>query len=174
MMQLKMLLASLGIKLFYTDTDSIFIDQKLPDYLIGKELGQLKDELSGGYINKAYFLGIKIYGYLDSNNQIHSVFSGVERNSLTWNEIELIAKGITITKPSSAKFYKNISSLNIQIKHDLNTSIEFNPRKIINNNKYSPIKINIKFLITIDYYLKLLRNKIIHLINKYNVGKLRK
>jgi hypothetical protein len=59
MMELKMLLIKLGIKLYYTDTDSFFVDKELPEYLIGKELGQLKDELNGGVIKKAYFLGIK-------------------------------------------------------------------------------------------------------------------
>ena len=53
MMKLKMLLIKLGIKLFYTDTDSIFVDKELPNYLIGKEIGQLKDELDGGVIKKA-------------------------------------------------------------------------------------------------------------------------
>jgi hypothetical protein len=83
MIELKMLLIKLGIKLFYTDTDSIFVDKELPNYLIGKDLGQLKDELNGGAIKKAYFLGIKKYGYIDSNDKIHSTFSGVARNSLS-------------------------------------------------------------------------------------------
>gem|GEM_PF-2490565 len=83
MMELKMLLIKLGIKLYYTDTDSIFVDKELPSYLIGNELGQLKDELNGGFIKKGYFLGIKKYGFIDNNDKIHSVFSGVERNSLT-------------------------------------------------------------------------------------------
>jgi hypothetical protein len=48
MMELKMLLVKLGIKLYYTDTDSFFVDKELPAYLIGDELGQLKDELKGG------------------------------------------------------------------------------------------------------------------------------
>jgi|ERR1700755_98787 len=83
MIELKMLLIKLGIKLYYTDTDSIFVDKDLPHYLIGKDLGQLKDELSGSVIKKAYFLGIKKYGYLDENNEVHSIFSGVERNTLS-------------------------------------------------------------------------------------------
>jgi hypothetical protein len=78
-----MLLIKLGIKLYYTDTDSIFTDKELPEYLIGKALGQLKDELNGGVIKKAYFLGIKKYGYIDNNDKTHSTFSGIERNSLT-------------------------------------------------------------------------------------------
>jgi hypothetical protein len=72
-----------NIKLYYTDTDSIFVDKDLPSNLIGDDLGQMKDELGGGLIGKAYFLGIKKYGYIDQNGLVHSVFSGVERNSLT-------------------------------------------------------------------------------------------
>jgi hypothetical protein len=83
MIELKMLLLKLGIRLYYTDTDSIFVDGDLPSELIGNELGQLKDELKGGVIKKAYFLGIKKYGFLDDKDNIHSVFSGIERNSLT-------------------------------------------------------------------------------------------
>jgi hypothetical protein len=173
MIELKMLLAKLGINLYYTDTDSIFVDKELPQELIGNELGQLKDELKGEYIKKAYFLGIKKYGYLDSNNNIHSVFSGVERNSLTWNEIEQISKGIIIVKPSPAKFFKNLANLNINIKNSLTTSIIFNPRKKLFNNKYLAIKINFKFLITIDYYLNLLKNKIVYFIKKYNIKKIK-
>jgi DNA polymerase type B, organellar and viral len=59
MIEYKILLTKLGINLFYTDTDSIFINKELPDYLIGEALGLMKDELKGGWINKAYFLGIK-------------------------------------------------------------------------------------------------------------------
>nr|YP_009498234.1 hypothetical protein [Lactifluus piperatus]AWX53020.1 hypothetical protein [Lactifluus piperatus] len=80
MMELKMLLIKLGIKIYYTDTDSFFTDKEIPAYLIDNELGKLKDELKGGVIKKAYFFGIKKYGYIDNNNYTHSVFSGVERN----------------------------------------------------------------------------------------------
>jgi DNA polymerase elongation subunit (family B) len=87
MMELKMLLIKLGIKLYYTDTDSIFVDNEIPNSLVGKELGQLKDELNGGIIKKAYFLGIKKYGYIDENNQVHSIFfrSRKRFTYLKWN-----------------------------------------------------------------------------------------
>ena len=123
MMKLKTLLTSLGIKIYYTDTDSLFTDKEIPSFLIGKDLGLLKDELNGGVIKKAYFLGIKKYGYIDDNDNVHSVFSGIERNSLSWNEIESIANGFTIIKESSIRFYKNFSNLNITIKNSLQSSI---------------------------------------------------
>ena len=52
-------------KLFYSDTDSIFVDRDLPKDLIGNEIGQFKLE----YIFKeVVFLGPKIYGGLIDNN----------------------------------------------------------------------------------------------------------
>jgi hypothetical protein len=48
MIKYKILLNKSGINLFYTDTDSIFIDKELPEYLIGNGLGLMKDELKGG------------------------------------------------------------------------------------------------------------------------------
>jgi DNA polymerase type B, organellar and viral len=173
MMELKMLLLKLGIKLYYTDTDSIFTDKEIPNYLIGKDLGQLKDELNGKFIKKAYFLGIKKYGYVDSDNNIHSIFSGIERDSLTWNEIEEIAKGFTIVKTSPIRFYKNFDNLNIIIKNQLKTSIIFNPRKKMFNNKYLPIIINVNFMTKIHYYLKIIKNRIIFFIKKYDLNKIK-
>jgi len=173
MMELKMLLIKLGIKLYYTDTDSIFTDKEIPEYLIGKELGQLKDELNGKFIKKAYFLGIKKYGYIDSDDNIHSIFSGVERNSLTWNEIEQIAKGFTVIKHVPLKFFKSFTSLNITIKNSLMTSIIFNPRKKLINNFYKPMRINNKIITSFNYYLKIIKYRIISLINKYNLNKLK-
>lgn len=160
------------LNLYYTDTDSILIGGNLPLELIGDDLGQMKDELGGGIIQKAYFLGIKKYGYIDNNNTTHSVFSGIERNSLTWGEIEQVAQGSTVIKKSPPRFYKNLSHLNINIKNNLETSVIFNPRKKLVNNKYIPMKINSNLLITIDYYLKLLKYKIVYLIKKYNLRKL--
>lgn len=175
MMELKMLLIKLGINLYYTDTDSIFTDKEIPDYLnlIGKDLGQLKDELNGKFIKKGYFLGIKKYGYLDSDNNTHSIFSGVERNSLSWNEIEQIADGFTLVKTSPIRFYKNFDNLNIIIKNQLKTSIIFNTRKKIFNNKYLPIILNIKFITKIHYYLKIIKNRIIRFIKKYDLNKIK-
>jgi hypothetical protein len=43
----------------YTDTDSVFISEKLDDKFIGSELGFMKDELPGLIIKEGYFLGIK-------------------------------------------------------------------------------------------------------------------
>ena len=124
-------------------------------------------------LKNKYFFGIKKYGYIDNKDKIHSTFSGIERNSLSWNEIEQISKGITIIKISPIRFFKNFNTLNINIKNCLNTSIVFNPRKKLMNNFYNPMKINIKIFITFNYYLKIIKYRIISLINKYNIFKLK-
>ena len=86
----------------YTDTDSAFTTKPINPNLLGIELGQMKDELKGQVINEAYFLGSKKYGYyiIDNlgNKQEYSVFSGVPRNSLSFEEVKSIFEGNVITK----------------------------------------------------------------------------
>ena len=163
-------LIDLGINIYYMDTDSMTIDGVLPNEYIGNKLGLFKLE---HIIKKAYFLGIKKYGYIDNNDKIHSTFSGIERNSLSWNEIEQIANGFTVVKETPIRFFKIFNTLNIIIKNSLKTSITFKTRKILYNNFYKPININIKFLIIFSYYLKIIKYRIISLINKYKIFKLK-
>lgn len=47
----------------YSDTDSILTTNTLHENFIGKELGQVKDELNGKSMDKCLVLGIKEYGY---------------------------------------------------------------------------------------------------------------
>lgn len=118
----------------YTDTDSIFTTKKLDDNLIGKELGLMKDELNDNHIggdeayniiDEAYFLGIKQYGYsyIENNDMDHynqyiynSVFAGITRNTITFDEIESIFNGDTIIKYIPTRFYKSFKDLSITIK----------------------------------------------------------
>ena len=99
MIEYKNICEQLGINNFYTDTDSLITDKPLPNYLIGKDIGLMKDELDSGIITKAYFLGIKNYGYeylnKDGEIKFKSIFSGVERYSLT---LEELVKDIQLNK----------------------------------------------------------------------------
>ena len=71
----------------------------------------MKDEMKGLVIKEALFLGPKQYGYwyLDKeNNKVEaSVFAGVSRNSLTFDELIKIQEGQTITKSIPNRFYKS-------------------------------------------------------------------
>jgi hypothetical protein len=155
-----------GIKIYYFDTDSMFTDKPLPEYLIGDGLGLMKDELKGGIIKKAYFLGIKKYGYIDSNGHTKSVFSGVQRNSLTFNEIESIANGNIIHKTISNRFYKDFRSLDISIKPS-SLSIKFDTFKLLKHNIYYPINMEISLRNRFSFYERLIITRIKHLIKKF-------
>jgi hypothetical protein len=53
-------------ELYYTDTDSVFIDRPLPDQMVGSELGQMKLE----YIfEDCVFLGPKIYAGITTDGR---------------------------------------------------------------------------------------------------------
>lgn len=71
-----------------------------------------------------------------------SVFAGVKRNSLTFKEVTDIFNGATIVKENSSRFFKSLNQLNIRIK-DSKTSIVKRSHKILVENNYIPISINI-------------------------------
>jgi len=104
----------------YTDTDSIFTTEPFPASLIGSALGMMKDEMKGMLIDRAYFLGIKnyVYQYTNTNGETitKSVFAGVEKDSVSWNEVELLIKGESIKKNIERRFFRNMKTLDISIK----------------------------------------------------------
>jgi hypothetical protein len=59
MSKIKNHILSRGGKIYYTDTDSIVTDIKLPDELIGEDLGQFKQD---PIILRGYFISSKLYG----------------------------------------------------------------------------------------------------------------
>ena len=110
----------------YTDTDSAFTSKPMDPSLIGIDIGLMKDELKGNIIKEAYFLGPKKYGYYILEEGIKkefSVFSGVPRNSLSFDEIIRIYKGESIIKTINSRFYKSFTNLTISIK-DTKTTIK--------------------------------------------------
>lgn len=78
-----------GYEVYYTDTDSIFVNKPHSTEMVGDGLGQMKDELKGGVRSKGYFLVIKKYCYI-VNDETHSLFSGVKSNSLSVSEVETL------------------------------------------------------------------------------------
>lgn len=146
-------------KVYYTDTDSIFVDKQLPQNMVGPELGQMKDELKGGVIKEAYFFGIKKYAYIDNNNKLTTVFSGVVRNSLTWKEIQDIDKNLVVKKQVPDQFFKSLNKLQIVIKQKT-VFVKYISNKKLVDNKYKHIHINdiTKFARIKLLYLKLVKS----------------
>jgi hypothetical protein len=120
----------------YTDTDSIFTTNELPEDLVGKELGLMKDELDGTIIDEAYFLGIKKYGYTFLDGGVKkdaSVFSGVKRNSLSFDEVTNIANGYSITVNLPDRLYKSLRRLNVEFKASKLTITSSDSKPLIDN-----------------------------------------
>lgn len=142
-----------GLKIYYTDTDSIFTNMELPADMVGSGIGLMKDELNGGWIKEAYFFGVKKYAYLDNNNKVATVFSGLTRNSLTWEEVVKLANGETLTKEIPKQFFKSLSKLEISIKHKW-VEIKFKPDKALLGNEFKHIHIN---MVSNNYLAKMSR-----------------
>ena len=144
MLKIKIYCLKNNIKIYYTDTDSIFVDKPLPDYLIGDNLGLYKDEMNGRLIEEAYFLGVKQYGYwfFDENNQRveRSVFAGVPRNSLSFKEIISLVKGNQIIRIIKNRFFKYLNNLNIKIM-DTKLTISRSENKSLKGNIYLPVNL---------------------------------
>lgn len=130
-----------GLIIYYTDTDSIFTNMELPFHMVGKLIGQMKDELNGGCIKEAYFFGVKKYAYIDNNGKVFTVFSGLVRNSLTWDEVIKLANGETLNKEIPKQFFKSLSKLEISIKHK-HVNVKFKSDKILLDNKFQHIHVN--------------------------------
>jgi DNA polymerase type B, organellar and viral len=149
----------------YTDTDSIFTTDLLPDHLIGKDIGLMKDELNGITIKEGLFLGIKKYGYwyLDNNNNKieNSTIAGIDRNTISFDKIQDLFCGITITKFIPIRFFKSLNNLTISIK-STHITIDNKCNKKLINNKYLPIHLNKKHV-----YYDFISAKIIKFFNKF-------
>jgi hypothetical protein len=156
-----------GIIIYYTDTDSIFINKILPQHLIGTGLGLMKDELDGGVIKKAYFFGIKKYAYLDNNDNVKSVFSGIQRNNLSWDEIEQIYLNNPINTKVPDQFFKSLSKMEISIKPKM-VNIKVSSDKILVGNDYQPIRIY--ELKKLDWFKHVFISKIIKKIKVYKLS----
>jgi hypothetical protein len=142
--RIEMMQYKLDYDVFYSDTDSIFTTDKLPDNLIGSELGMMKDELEGCVIKEGYFLGIKQYGYriVDKswNSKEFSVFAGVKRNTLSFKDIIDLHSGKEVVVTNESRFYKSLTTLSISILPS-KSILRRNNDKILLNNVYHPIHI---------------------------------
>ena len=130
----------------YTDTDSVFSCNKLNGNFIGSELGLMKDELNGLIIKEGYFLGIKKYGYkyLDKNNNLvtKATFAGIEKNSLTFDEIIKLSKGDKLVKEIPTRFFKSFKTLSISIDSTHVTICRSLDKPLI-NNLYLPLHLDL-------------------------------
>ena len=70
-------------KLYYSDTDSLVLEKKLTENIVGKELGQWKLE---AIIKKGIFIRPKLYSYFTEDGILKKVASGVDYNKLNYED----------------------------------------------------------------------------------------
>lgn len=88
------------------------------------------------------------------NGKIVTVFSGLSRNSLNWDDIVSLANGYTLHKEIPKQFFKSLSKLEISIKHKY-VNVKFKSDKILIGNKFKHINIH---SVNNSYLSKLTRN----------------
>ena len=103
---------------FYSDTDSVFLQKRIPNYLTGIQLGKLR---TVDKIKYAYFISLKSYIYISSDNSICLKFKGLtktEQNKLTpsffysfYDKKQVLDKPQVILR--SNFFHKEFLSLNL-------------------------------------------------------------
>jgi hypothetical protein len=157
----------------YTDTDSHFTTKPIDPNLLGLDIGLMKDEMKGQLIQEAYFIGPKKYGYyiidpVTGQRKEFSVFSGVPRNSLSFEEVKSIYNGKTITKIVPNRFYKSFNDLNITIKDSTITIKNTNDKELV-NNKYIPPVINEGYHNSFKTLFNKFRNLIIKNLSPFRV-----
>lgn len=105
--------------LYYTDTDSIYIDKPLSENFIGKDLGKMKLEYN---FIEGTFLSPKVYGglYFNDNQQLKSItkVKGF-KNKLDYFKLKSLLNENSSLSLKQDKWYKNINEGNISIKEQL-------------------------------------------------------
>jgi hypothetical protein len=116
--------------LYYSDTDSIYINKPLPEYLVSdKILGQMKLE---NVLTKGIFLAPKVYYLITENNDVIYKVKGLSHNvELTLKDFENLLFKQSSLKKIQTKWLKNITKGNISILNEIYTlKITDNKRKL--------------------------------------------
>lgn len=117
--------------LYYSDTDSIYIDKPLPDNLISDtELGKLKLE---NIAKRAIFLGPKFYALdLEKGDLIVKVKGLTKSVPLTFEDLETLLYKDTKLEKEQEKWFKSLTAGSISIKDQLYTlKVTSNKRKLL-------------------------------------------
>jgi hypothetical protein len=129
-------LIDLGYTIYYTDTDSIFVDRSLPTHMISNtELGKLKLEYK---FKKVVFLAPKVYGGILKFGKELVKIKG-SKNVIPFKELYSLLIKNTKLKLEQEKWYRDFEKGIILIEDEIYTlTITENKRKLIYNqfNKF--------------------------------------
>lgn len=117
-------------KIYYTDTDSLFLSEPLEDLYVGDgtELGKFK--FIGTY-KDAVFIAPKTYGTLDRNDKEQIVIKGLSVKAFSFKSLKTLLNKNTSLEASQEKWFKTLTSCNIQIK-DVAFTLKITSNKRVN------------------------------------------
>ena len=110
--------------LYYSDTDSIFLDVPLPEDLVKNKLGHWKLEYS---VKKAVFLAPKVYGLLLKDGSEIVKIKG-SKVKLTFSDLEDLLQKDASKVITQDKWHRNLAKGNISIRQELYTLAEQLPK----------------------------------------------
>jgi DNA polymerase type B, organellar and viral len=127
-------LLELGIEVYYMDTDSIVVNKRIPEELIGNKLGLFKLEHE---IEHGYFISPKLYSLKLTNGETIVKAKGIG-NKLEFNQFETLIKNQGIIK-AQERWFKDPANANISIKNiDMHiSSLNLKRRQFMDNNRLS-------------------------------------
>ena len=109
-------------KLFYTDTDSAYVNKPLPQNLVSdNELGKMKLEFVA---EKGIFLAPKVYSLLSTNGELKTKVKGLNSeniNKLNINDFESLLYKDSSLSLNQDKWYRNLDEATIKVKNLLYT-----------------------------------------------------
>nr|YP_009487185.1 hypothetical protein [Russula compacta]AWB36087.1 hypothetical protein [Russula compacta] len=124
-----------NFNLFYTDTDSAYIDSPLADDLVdSKTLGKVKLE---NICKKAIFLAPKVYCLLTEEGKIIYKVKGLKHEvNLTLKEFKSLLNKDKFLMKEQTKWMRNLSDGNIKLNEQLYTlKVTDNKRELVYNSK---------------------------------------
>lgn len=145
MAKLKMELTKLGYIIYYSDTDSLFLNKPLEAKHVGTELGQMKLE---NIFKEAVFLCPKVYGGITEDNEEVVKIKGA-KNPITFAELKTLLKKDTKLEIKQDKWYRNISDSTIAVKDEIYSLIATENKRILiyddNNNLIDTKPLNLPY-----------------------------
>jgi hypothetical protein len=123
--------------IYYTDTDSIVTDIKLPEEFVdSKEIGKLKLVHK---IKEGYFISDKLYAYKSTENKIIKLSKGVKSKLLKFEDYIKMYNMEVINKATKITSSRNYQEVSVLIKKNdnitLNTNVYNKRERIFENGK---------------------------------------
>lgn len=130
-----------NIKLFYSDTDSAFVDQPLDPSIVGTDIGLFKLEHK---LKKAIFLGPKIYAAITDKDEYICKIKGFKNpKSVPFEVMTSLLKKDESISLNHLKWFRNITDSSIIMKEQIYELMKTNNKREFIFNK-EDIAINTK------------------------------